>query len=53
MTGYHLIQHTGVFFEYVPDKYASLRDTYLRFRDARIAEYGTQTNAIWDAISEM
>lgn len=53
MTGYHLIQHTGVFFEYVPDKYAALRDTYLSFRDARIAEYGTQTNAIWDAIPEM
>jgi len=53
MTGYHLIQHTGVFFEYVPDKYAALRDTYLGFRDARIAEYGTQTNAIWDAIPEM
>jgi 4-amino-4-deoxy-L-arabinose transferase-like glycosyltransferase len=53
MTGYHLIQHTGVFFEYVPDDYAGLRDTYLRFRDARIAEYGTQTNAIWDAIPEL
>jgi 4-amino-4-deoxy-L-arabinose transferase-like glycosyltransferase len=53
MTGYHLIQHTGVFFEYVPDDYAALRDTYLSFRDARIAEYGTQTNTIWDAIPEM
>lgn len=53
MTGYHLIQHTGVFFEYVPDDYAVLRDTYLRFRDTRIAEYGTQTNAIWEAIPEM
>jgi 4-amino-4-deoxy-L-arabinose transferase-like glycosyltransferase len=53
MTGYHLIQHTGVFFEHVPDKYAALRDTYLKYRDARIAEYGTQTNAIWDAIPEM
>jgi 4-amino-4-deoxy-L-arabinose transferase-like glycosyltransferase len=53
MTGYHLIQHTGVFFEYVTDNYAALRDTYLSFRDARIAEYGTQTNAIWDAIPEM
>ena len=53
MTGYHLIQHTGVFFEYVPDDYAVLRDTYLKFRDARIAEYGTQTNAIWEAIPEM
>jgi 4-amino-4-deoxy-L-arabinose transferase-like glycosyltransferase len=53
MTGYHLIQHTGVFFEFVPDKYAALRDTYLKYRDARILQYGTQTNAIWDAIPEM
>ncbi len=53
MTGYHLVQHTGSFFEYVPDEYASLRDTYIKYRDAHIAEYGTQTNAIWDAIPEM
>jgi hypothetical protein len=53
MTGYHLIQHTGSYFEYVPDEYASVRDTYIKYRDAQIAEYGTQTNAIWDAIPEM
>lgn len=53
MTGYHLVQHTGSFFEYVPDEYASLRDTYVKFRDAHIAQFGTQTNAIWDAIPEM
>jgi hypothetical protein len=53
MTGYHLVQHTGSFFEYVPDEYASLRDTYIKYRDAQIAQYGTQTNAIWDAIPEM
>jgi hypothetical protein len=53
MTGYHLIQHTGNFFEYVPDEYASLRDTYIKYRDEHIAEFGTQTNAIWDAIPEM
>jgi hypothetical protein len=53
MTGYHLVQHTGNFFEYVPDEYASLRDTYIKYRDAHIAQYGTQTNAIWDAIPEM
>ncbi len=53
MTGYHLVQHTGSFFEYVPDEYASLRDTYIKYRDAHIAQYGTQTNAIWDAIPEM
>ena len=53
MTGYHLIQHTGSFFEYVPDEYASLRDTYIQYRDAHIAQYGTQTNTIWEAIPEM
>lgn len=53
MTGYHLIQHTGVFFEYVPDEYAALRDTYLKYRAERLAEYGSPTNAIWDAIPEM
>ena len=53
MTGYHLVQHTGSFFEYVPDEYAALRDTYIKYRDAHIAQFGTQTNAIWDAIPEM
>ncbi len=53
MTGFHLIQHTGSFFEYVPDEYASLRDTYIQYRDAHIAEFGTQTNTIWEAIPEM
>ncbi len=53
MTGYHLVQHTGIFFEYVPDRYADLRDTYIRYRDEHIARYGTQTNTIWEAIPEM
>ncbi len=53
MTGYQLMQHTGYFFEYVPDQYAALRDTYLQYRDARIAQYGTQGNAIWPAIPAM
>lgn len=53
MTGYHLVQHTGVFFEYVPEEDALLRDTYLRYREARIAETGTQTNTIWEAIPEL
>lgn len=53
MTGYHLVQHTGDFFQYVPDEYADLRDTYLKYRDAHVAEFGTQTNTIWEAIPEM
>jgi 4-amino-4-deoxy-L-arabinose transferase-like glycosyltransferase len=53
MAGFNMIQHTGYYFDYVPDKYASLRDTYIKFRDERIAKYGTQGNAIWEAIPEM
>jgi len=50
MNGYNLVQHAGLFFEYVPDKYAAIRDTYIQFRDARIVETGVPGNAIWDAI---
>jgi len=53
MTGYQLVQHTGSYFEYVPDKYAAIRDTYIKYRDAQIAQHGSQANAIWDAIPEM
>jgi len=53
MTGYHLVQHTGYYFEDVPDEYAVLRDIYLDYRDARMAERGTQGNTIWDAIPAM
>lgn len=53
MTGYHLVQHTGYFFEYVPDADAALRDTYLRYREERVAKYGTQGNTIWGAIPEL
>jgi hypothetical protein len=53
MTGYHLVQHTGAFFELVPEKDALLRDTFLKYRDEKIALTGTPANAIWDAIPEM
>ena len=50
MSGYHLVQHTGLFFEYVPDEYAAIRDTYIQYRQARVAQTGAPGNAIWDAI---
>lgn len=50
MGGYHLVQHTGNYFEYAPEADAILRDVYLQYRDERIATYGTQGNTIWDAI---
>ena len=53
MGGYNLVQHTGGFFEYLPDEYAPIRDTYLRYRDIRMAERGDQTNTIWEAIPEL
>ena len=53
MTGFNWVQHTGVFFEYLPDDEAVIRDTYLRYRDQRIRERGDQTNTIWDAIPEL
>jgi 4-amino-4-deoxy-L-arabinose transferase-like glycosyltransferase len=53
MTGYHLVQHTGYYFEDVPDEYAVLRDIYLEYREARIDARGTQGNTIWDAIPAM
>ena len=53
MGGYHLVQHTGEYFEFLPDDTSAIRDTYIEYRDAQIAERGTQTNAIWDAIPAM
>jgi hypothetical protein len=48
--GYHLMNHSGVFFEYVPDQYAALRDTFLQYRAAQIAQTGSPGNTIWNAI---
>jgi hypothetical protein len=51
--GYRWLNHTGEYFEYVPDEYAGLRNTYIKYRDQKISETGTQTNAAWDALDEM
>ena len=53
MNGYHLVQHTGLFFEYVPDEYAGIRDTYIQYRQEQIAEMGLPYNAIWNAIPDL
>jgi hypothetical protein len=47
------MQHTGYYFEDVPEEYAQLRDVYLDYRQERIEKYGTQGNTIWDAIPAM
>jgi hypothetical protein len=53
MSGYSLVQHTGEYFEYLPDEAASIRDIYIRYRDAQIEAKGVHTNAIWEAIPEL
>ncbi len=53
MGGYYLVQHTGEYFHLLPDEHAVIRDTYIKYRDQRFAEYGVRTNAIWDAIPEL
>ncbi len=50
MGGYHLVNHVSSFFERAPDEYASIRDTFLQFRAARIERTGSAANTIWDAI---
>jgi hypothetical protein len=51
--GYHIIQHTGKFFEYVPDDEAAIRDTFLKYRAIQIATTGSASNTIWAAIPEL
>jgi hypothetical protein len=51
--GFRWLNHTGEYFEYVPDKYAVIRDTYIKYRNAKITETGSQTNAVWEAMDEL
>ena len=51
--GYHIIQHTGKFFEYVPDDNAAIRDTFLKYRTIQIAKTGKASNTIWAAVPEL
>ena len=51
--GYHIVQHTGKFFEYVPDEDAAIRDTFLKYRAIQIAKTGRASNTIWEAIPEL
>ena len=51
--GYHIVQHTGKFFEYVPDEHAAIRDTFLKYRAQQIARTGKPSNTIWAAVPEL
>ena len=49
IAGFHLVQHTGQWFELLPDENAALRDTFLHYRDLQVAATGSSGNTIWDA----
>ena len=51
--GYHIVQHTGKFFEYVPNENAAIRDTFLKYRTIQIAKTGRASNTIWEAVPEL
>lgn len=51
--GFHLVQHTGQWFELLPPEDALLRDIFLQHRAVRIAQIGSPGNTIWDAVPDM
>ena len=53
MGGFHLVQHTGQWFELLPDEDALLRDIFLEYRAGQISETGSPGNTIWDALPAM
>jgi len=53
LTGYHLMNHSGAFIELAPDRWALIRDIYLKYRAQQIAETGDQLMTIWAANSEL
>jgi hypothetical protein len=53
LTGFHLVEHSGKFMEYAPDKYADIRDIYLKYRSQVIEKTGKQTTTIYKAYPEI
>jgi len=53
LLGYNLTNHSGAFMELAPDSDAMLRDIYLKYRAANIAESGTHTMTIFRARREL
>lgn len=51
--GYSMVQHSGEFFEDLPDEYATIRNVYIKYRDEQIEARGSQNNAIWQAVPEL
>jgi len=53
LIGFNLTNQSGAFIELAPDKYASVRDPYLKARTEQINETGTYAMAIFRAVPEI
>ena len=53
MGGFHLVQHTGQWFELLPEEDAVLRDIFLGTAPSISPTPGTTGNTIWDALPDM
>ncbi len=53
LIGFNLTNHSGAFIELAPDKYASIRDPYLKAREEQIKQTGTYAMAIFRAAPEI
>jgi hypothetical protein len=51
--GFNLTNHSGAFMEYAPDEYAIIRDIYLKYRKAKMAETGSHRMTIFLAWHEL
>jgi len=50
-TGIYLMDHAIAFIELAPDRYATIRDIYVRQRDEKLARRGLH-NAVWEGLPE-
>jgi len=51
--GFSLLNHSGAFIELAPDKYAAIRDPYLKSRALAISAKGSHVNAIFRVEEEI
>jgi hypothetical protein len=51
--GYSLMNHSGAFIEFAPDRYAIIREIYLHHRQMQVASLGYSAGTIWKAYPYM
>lgn len=51
--GYEITNQTGAFIELAPEKYAAVKEVYLRYRAQRMAQFGTHVNTIHVAVHDL